>query len=439
MREPEAATRRDDGYDLKALGQSRLEGSSAGIYSVCSAHPWVLEAAMRQALPEKGPLLIEATCNQVNQFGGYTGMTPPRFKEFAMEIAGRAGFPADRILLGGDHLGPHPWRNLPASEAMRNAADLVDSFVAAGFTKIHLDASMPCGDDPETLSDAAIAERAASLAKVAEAGAGHDRLRYVIGTEVPAPGGSVGELSVAATRADDAERALELHRQAFASAGIGRAWRKVVALVAQPGVEFGHEEVVDYRPEEARELCALLGRHPGLVFEAHSTDYQRPRAFKDLVRDGFAILKVGPALTYAMRQALFALEAIERQCVAQEGLSGLGATLLGAMAAHPEHWKGHYRGDPGLVRRMMAHSYSDRARYCWNYPEVAGSVSKLIANLERMGIPETLLSDYLPSQYERVRDGLLANAPVALVLDKIMDALAPYRSACEPSGSGSGL
>jgi D-tagatose-1,6-bisphosphate aldolase subunit GatZ/KbaZ len=421
----------DASYDLKALGRSRANSMFPGIYSICSAHPWVLEAAMRKALTEDGPLLIEATCNQVNQFGGYSGMTPREFKEFVFLMGDRIAFPRQRFLLGGDHLGPYPWRHLPAADAMKKATDLVVCFVEAGFTKIHLDASMPCRDDPETISDALIAERAAMLAKAAEAKAGHHRLRYVIGTEVPTPGGSVEELSVAITEAEAAEQALGLHRRAFVSGGIEQAWERVVALVVQPGLEFGHENVVDYQCEKATKLSAVLEKHPELIFEAHSTDYQHPCAYAQLVHDGFAILKVGPALTYAMRQALFALEAIERQSVPQAKLSDLGATLLRIMTAHPEHWKGHYHGDPIVVRRLLAHSYSDRVRYYWKNPDVTASVSRLIKNLERIAIPETLLSDYLPSQYERVRNNLLRNAPVALVLDKIMDAIEPYQTACK--------
>ena len=49
---------------------------------------------------------------------------------------------------------------------------------------------------------------------------------------------------------------------------------------------------------------------PGLVFEAHSTDYQPPESLSRLVIDGFAILKVGPGLTFALREALYALDEI---------------------------------------------------------------------------------------------------------------------------------
>ena len=417
-------------FDLQNLARLRAKGKTPGIYSVCSAHPWVLEAAMKKIAKSQEPLLIEATCNQVNQFGGYTGMTPQSFREYVFSIAARVGFPENRILLGGDHLGPYPWRHLPAVEAMQHAADLVAAFAQAGFTKLHLDASMACASDPVPLPNSVIAERAARLAKVAEGIAGHENFRYVIGTEVPTPGGSVEELSVCVTQPSDAEAALTLHKNAFASAGIDNAWTRVVALVVQPGVEFGHEDVVEYKRQEARQLCALLDRHPSLVFEAHSTDYQRPEAFVELVQDGFAILKVGPALTYAMRQAIFALLLMEKTMVSEEHRSHLEEVLQQVMIEHPEHWKEHYSGEPLVVERLRIHSYSDRIRYYWTLPAVTTAVAKLLENLDRTGIPETLLSDYLPIQYARVRNKDLENAPVPLILDKIGDALEPYIAAC---------
>jgi D-tagatose-1,6-bisphosphate aldolase subunit GatZ/KbaZ len=416
---------------LKDLARRRTKGELPGIYSVCSAHPWVLEAAMRSALGGDGPLLIEATCNQVNQFGGYTGMTPKDFGNYVRSIATRVGFPLERLLLGGDHLGPNPWRHLPAVDAMKNACDLVASFIEAGFIKIHLDSSMSCIDDPVPLPDAVIAERAATLAKIAETTAPHDRLRYVIGTEVPTPGGSVEELSVSITDYKAAEQALKVHRDAFVSASIEQAWDRVTALVVQPGVEFGHEDVVDYESSKACTLCNLLQKHPGLIFEAHSTDYQKPQAYVELVRDGFAILKVGPALTYAMRQALFALEFIEQRTIPESDRSRLEETLKSIMVAHPEHWEHHYHGDALTIQRLMMHSYSDRIRYYWNIPEIAASVSKLVKNLEKIRIQETLLSDSLPRQYHRIREGLLECAPVPIILDKIIEALEPYERACE--------
>ena len=139
-----------------------------GITSVCSAHPLVIEAALRRAAAEDQVALIEATCNQVNQEGGYTGMKPSDFRTFIEGIAADIGFPVERIILGGDHLGPNPWRKLPAEDAMVRAEAMVAAYVEAGFEKIHLDTSMGCAGEPLALEDELTSARAARLAKTAE-------------------------------------------------------------------------------------------------------------------------------------------------------------------------------------------------------------------------------------------------------------------------------
>ena len=416
---------------LQQLAGSRNVEGQRGIYSVCSAHPLVIEAAMRRHIYAVGPLLIEATCNQVNQFGGYTGMKPADFATLVRNIAEQTGFPPSRILLGGDHLGPFPWQNLPANEAMENACEMVSYFVRAGYRKIHLDASMPCADDPRMLSPRVIAERASHLCAAAEHATEDGELAYVVGTEVPTPGGSGEETELSVTEPEAAEEALQLHRQAFRAAGLDHAWAKVIALVVQPGVEFGNESVHDYDRSEAASLCALLARHRAIVFEAHSTDYQCPKALAALVSDGFAILKVGPGLTYAMRQALFALAAIERECVPSSSSSRLADVLERVMLQHPEYWEKHYPGTPEQQRRLRIHSYSDRIRYYWTNPEVKHAVEVLMKNLEPSAIPETLLSDYLPDQYRKFRDHELENRPLSLILDTVGNALDPYILACK--------
>ncbi len=421
---------------LMQLARERGIGERQGIYSVCSAHPWVIGAALRHAMHRDRPLLIEATCNQVNQFGGYTGMQPGDFRRSVEAVAAKVGFPADRLILGGDHLGPHPWQDAPAEEAMRNAVEMVQLFVREGFTKIHLDTSMACGGESAPLADERIAERAAILCAAAEACALETKPVYVIGTEVPTPGGALEELSsVHITTLEDSRRALEAHRRAFSDAGLASAWDRVIALVVQPGVEFGNDTVVDYEPAKAKHLTRMLDEHAGLTFEAHSTDYQRSEAYAELVQDGFAILKVGPQLTFAMRQALFALVRIEEECVASELRSRLPQVLERVMLEHPAQWKHHYHGTREEQSFLRLHSYSDRIRYYWNYPEVQRSVEKLIANLSHRSLPETMLSDYLPEQYRKMRAGRLACEPLPIVFDKIAEVLEEYALACSPQRS----
>src|SRR6185436_16402761 len=120
---------------LDIVGRQK-RGEHVGVWSLCSAHPLVVEAAMREAQARGTPLLIEATCNQVNQYGGYTGMTPDEFRLFLLGIADRAGFTPERLWLGGDHLGPNVWREESPDVAMERADVLVAQYVAAGFRKI---------------------------------------------------------------------------------------------------------------------------------------------------------------------------------------------------------------------------------------------------------------------------------------------------------------
>jgi D-tagatose-1,6-bisphosphate aldolase subunit GatZ/KbaZ len=177
-------------------------------------------------------------------------------------------------------------------------------------------------------------------------------------------------------------------------------------------------------------LVKLLQEQQGLVFEAHSTDYQPSPAYRELVEDGFAILKVGPALTFAMREALFRLSAIEAELVPSHKQAALPEVLDQVMLANPSHWEGHYHGNAEELRLMRRYSYSDRVRYYWNDPVVKDAVTALIDNLRATEVPETLLSTWMPEQYQAVRRGKLRNDPVELVRHSIGEALRPYVSAC---------
>src|SRR6478735_11388353 len=159
-------------------------GESVGVYSVCSAHPTVVEAAIAQAGADGTYILIEATSNQVDQFGGYTGLRPAEFRDMVHGIADECGFARDRVVLGGDHLGPNRWQRQSSATAMANAEVLISAYVEAGYRKIHLDCSMACADDPQVLSDQLVASRTARLLKVAEDAAyrsGQEGPVYVIG------------------------------------------------------------------------------------------------------------------------------------------------------------------------------------------------------------------------------------------------------------------
>ncbi|KDF11417.1 D-tagatose-1,6-bisphosphate aldolase subunit kbaZ [Citrobacter freundii MGH 56] len=420
---------------LTKMVEQHKRGKANGIYAVCSAHPVVLEAAIRYAHANHTPLLIEATSNQVDQFGGYTGMTPADFRGFVCHLADSLNFSQDMLILGGDHLGPNRWQNLPAEEAMANADDLIKSYVIAGFKKIHLDCSMSCANDPVPLTDDIVAERAARLAKIAEetcmAHFGESDLVYVIGTEVPVPGGAHETLTELAVTTPDAARAtLQAHYHAFEKRGLEGIWPRIIALVVQPGVEFDHTHIIDYQPQKAVALSKMVEDYDTLVFEAHSTDYQTPQSLRQLVIDHFAILKVGPALTFALREALFSLAAIEEELLPAKACSGLRHVLESVMLDRPEYWQSHYHGDGNARRLARGYSYSDRVRYYWPDSQIDEAFERLVRNLADDPIPLPLISQYLPLQYVKVREGDLSATPRELIINHIQDILQQYHCAC---------
>jgi D-tagatose-1,6-bisphosphate aldolase subunit GatZ/KbaZ len=481
------------------MRKERRAGSPKGIASVCSANAFVIEAAMRLAKKKERVLLVEATANQVNQFGGYTGMRPLDFRLFVEGLAERCGFPQERLMLGGDHLGPLTWQKSPASEAMRNAENLVEEYVRAGFDKIHLDASMKLGDDdPDArLTDDTMAERGARLCKIAErahagsiragtpdsaqdgarrgasdgssdgardgtpdsaldgssdgarrgahagssdgsSGGARDGARpgarkfapvYVMGSEVPTPGGPQHEVDVLEVTSPAAcRKSIRTYRETFAQMGLSDAWNRVIAFVVQPGVEFGGDTFFAYDPDKARALCSVLDGEPGLLFEGHSTDYQTEGALRRMVSDGVAILKVGPALTFTLREALMSLEQIERLLLRGTGrpLSDFSACLEHAMLTDESQWASHYRGNGADKLIAIKFSYFDRARYYLHCDEVAKAIDALIANLSGIEIPLPMLSQFMPEQYSKACRSELEPTPRNLIADRIQSLFDGY-------------
>ena len=409
-------------------------GAATGVYSVCSAQPLVIEAALRYAHRTGSVALIEATSNQVNQNGGYTGMRPNDFARLVQGMASSIGLPAERLMLGGDHLGPNCWQHLDTQVAMQRSERLIADYVAAGFRKIHLDCSMSCAGDPLSLSEAAVAARAARLCTIAEQTwreVGGEAPVYVVGTEVPVPGGAHETLSeLTPTHPAAVAATIEAHLQAFMAVKLESAWPRVVGLVVQPGVEFDHYQVIDFRPERSGALGAVIEAQPHLVYEAHSTDYQTPGNLRALVRAHFAILKVGPALTFALREALFALDQIERELLGPERASRLRETLLAAMAADSVFWKKYYTSSGLQLSLDSQYSLSDRIRYYWPQPTVVAALDKLFANLAANPPPLTLLSQYLPREYWAVRDGRLSLNARDLAMHHVELVLQQYARAC---------
>jgi len=418
---------------LTDLAKLYRAGTPRGITSVCSAHPLVLRAALQHGRDTASTVLIEATCNQVNHLGGYTGMTPAGFADLVFSLAGEERCPPELIILGGDHLGPNPWRDLPADEALDQACEMIAAYVTAGFRKLHLDASMGCAGEPAALDDETTAKRAAGLAVQAEETAqtlGGPPPLYIIGTEVPPPGGADHALDrIAPTSAAAARTTLQIHRKVFKEVGLSDVLARVIGLVVQPGVEFGNRNVVAYDPTQTEELTKVLDDVEGLVFEAHSTDYQGEGPLSDLVCDGFPILKVGPELTFALREALYALDLIASDLLPDYGDRPLFRTMEDEMLASSENWARHYHGTPAEQRLMRHYSLSDRIRYYWNTPVARAAVNRLLEALRGQNVPLPLIWQHLPRAAHAAGKPF---DPEAILIERIRASLSSYHKACAP-------
>jgi D-tagatose-1,6-bisphosphate aldolase subunit GatZ/KbaZ len=195
-------------------------------------------------------------------------------------------------------------------------------------------------------------------------------------------------------------------------------------------VEFGDRTVHAYQPEKAAALSRWIETVPGMVFEAHSTDYQTPKALAGLVRDHFAILKVGPGLTFALREALFALEGIETELFTGD-LAGRRSHLQDGieaeMLASPGNWQRYYPGSAQEQQLMRRFSLSDRIRYYWPAPVVQAAQTRLIANLREVVLSPGLVSQYFPEWSDFSAD---PPTPEGLIEGRIRRVLDGYWDAC---------
>ena len=426
-------------HPMQEMMEKRRQGIKCGIPSYCSANELVLEIALRRAKMLNQPVLIEATANQVNQYGGYTGMLPKDFYKLVLDMAAAIDLPEQMVILAGDHLGPLTWQNLPEAEAMEKSIELVYQYTRAGFTKIHLDTSMKVADDAEgLLSTEVIARRGAALYKAAIRG--YEELKaekpeairpvFVIGSEVPIPGGAQeAEDSLAVTSVEAFKDTVATYKRVWEEEGVGAGMEDVIAVVVQPGVEFGDDQVFLYDHDAAAELCAALKEFPEVCFEGHSTDYQSPKCLKAMVEDGIAILKVGPALTYGLREALFSMSLMENELVPAEERSNFIDVLENVMLANPGNWQKHYHGDEKQLHLARKYSFSDRARYYIGQPEVLEAMDKLFTNLNTYRIPLNMLHQYMPLTYAKVRDGELPLDAKELAMDGVTNFMLDYEYA----------
>ena len=421
--------------------KNHKSGNPVGITSVCSSNLYVIKAAIINAKKNNQLALIESTSNQVDQFGGYTGITPAQFSKLVFDMAESLNFPKENLILGGDHLGPNRWQNENSKSAMKKAKDQISAYVSAGYTKIHLDASMKCADDGSEqtpLTSSVIAERSTLLCKAAEeayekSNKYNEQPVYIIGTDVPPPGGAKNNHNeIHVTSAKEVEETIELTKKEFEKNNLYDAWKRVIAVVVQPGVEFGDSNVFDYDRNKSKNLKELIEKKENLVYEAHSTDYQKKESLREMVEDHFVFLKVGPWLTFAFREAVFALSLIEKELLSKKKdvvISNIMEVIEKSMIDNPAYWGKYYGNDEVESKLKRMYSYSDRIRYYWADEQVDKSLKLLLKNLTTNKIPHTLISQYFPNEYYAIKEGKLTENPEELIQHKISGVLDIYNYA----------
>ena len=240
---------------------------------------------------------------------------------------------------------------------------------------------------------------------------------------VPVPGGATHTLDhLELTTPEAVAQTYHVHKSAFEARGLGDAFKRVIGLVVQPGVEFGHTDVIHFDAVKARDLSAVLSDYPGIVFEAHSTDYQTAGNLHMLVENGFAILKVGPWLTFALREALYGLDAVADILDGHPPKGALMSEMEDVMRTAPDNWMKYYEGGEKDLWLQRHFSYSDRIRYYWPTPEAEAGVSRLMDRLAGRHIPAPVLAQYVPNA--------TGTQPEEILVSAITNILEKYEAAC---------
>lgn len=378
--------------------------------SYCIANQLAIKSIMLSRLSDNAPVLFEATSNQVNHKGGYTGMTPFKYKEMVVKLAEEVSFPVDRLIFGGDHLGPLPFSHCERKLAEHEAELMVRSFIKAGFQKLHIDTSMPLGSE-KFISKEAVAKLGVKLIKVAEQEFSQLKEEnplalepiYVIGSEVPPAGGKkLTDGGPHITSLTDIDETLKAYQEEIQKNNLMNVWDRIVALVIQPGVEYGDSSIDRFNESKFPSIADILKKYD-IALEAHSTDYQNIKQLKGLVNSGFLYLKVGPEVTKSLLEALLKLEEIESLLIpCQRSRSNLRNTLLRAMRMNPRNWERYYSSD---TDSELLFSLLDRSRYYLGYKEVEEAIKLLLLNLkegQKLPVSGGIIRYFFPEQFRRL-------------------------------------
>jgi len=389
--------------------------------SFCTSNIDVLNSILFFCHIKKLPCLIECTSNQVNQNGGYTNKNPKIFINEILNISKKINFDKNKLFLGGDHLGPLPWKNKNKDLAIKKSIVLIENFLKEEFCKIHIDTSIKCKDD-KYINNEIIFDRTSKILS-------HPKIKkkiknkfIIIGTEVPLSGSGDTE-KVVVTKQKQIEDEVRKFRDILKSLKIKN---KLFGLVVEPGMKYNHSSIL--KPNlSSFSKKKKLSKKNNFVYEAHSTDYQSQLILKKLVKNNFKFLKVGPELTYNYSRSLFLMHNIEKK-IYKKNDSNIKNILIASMKKKNKYWKNYYeKKNP----KLLIHSKLDRMRYYFNIKSVESSVKILKKNINQLNIKKikSLLSSDMKKEFLFYNKKNLSNYDI-IKLIFISKSLKKYFKAC---------
>ncbi|MFL2882670.1 MAG: class II D-tagatose-bisphosphate aldolase non-catalytic subunit [Pelagibacteraceae bacterium] len=344
--------------------------------SFCTSNFDVLKIIMLFSKFNNLPILIESTSNQVNQNGGYTGLTPSKFAKKVYSLSSSLKLNKKKILLGGDHLGPLPWKNLSKKKALANAKILVKNCLKAKYKKIHIDTAIICKDEKKITRADIISRCKLILNNIKDKELKNTFL--VVGTEVPFAGGGQNS-KIVPTKISSIKEEYDQYKILFDNRKLIK--NKKFSMVIEPGIEFFHNKVKRTNLKDFKKKLNFSKKNK-FSYEAHSSDYQKEKDLRKLVKNNFQFLKVGPELTYFFSKSIFAMENIEKKLFKR--VSNLKYKFDKVMKNNKKYWKLYYRGKPAKIEYLKFNSYLDRIRYYWNFSEINKSKLILESNINKI-------------------------------------------------------
>ena len=347
--------------------------------SFCSSNSTVLNTLIKFCKLHNLPILIESTSNQVNQFGGYSNKTPNVFIKTVKQIARKENFNLKKLFFGGDHLGPLPWKNYNSQIAMQNSLKLVKSYLKAGYNKIHLDTSIKCLDDKK-INNQLVYNRTSFIFKKLNLKKYISKIFFVFGTEVPLSGGNdtniISQTSINQIKSEflSFKKLLGIKKLKF-------------AMVIEPGMKFMHNNIK--KPNLINFVQKKkFSKKNNFMYEAHSSDFQSLNTLKNLVKNNFKFLKVGPELTYNLTKSFLYMEKIEIKLIKKKSL--FSKILFQHMNKNNTFWISYFKKKKKTTFKEIIKSKFDRTRYYLENKKILTSINLLKKNIDKQNMKQIL-------------------------------------------------